>query len=278
MMHAISGRIRRSVAATLMIFGSTHQRLHFNVPYNRCSLNRDLHRSSSNPGRAHLNRGPSFCHAPGHPKVHLVAVQRAGEADCSQHLGGFAIHLFLDGRIDSGQRTGRKGCPGSTAGTVGPSPVANRDKISPAAAGLDEVTREKSLECVTADPLAVAIICGADIGMRWATHRCAPPPLRRRFAGSSVIEADRWTDPPGAGATTPICPRTPRNAPVPPVIAKLLPPVTVKGDPGGASPPGNPSATMVPIGVPSLFRISKVTRATAFRTVSESAWPGLGCV
>src|SRR5258708_15374758 len=140
-------------------------------------------------------------------------------------MGELTVAAGLDG----------KGCPGSTAGTVGPSPVANRDKTSPAAAGLDEVTREKSLEWVTAGPLAVVKICGTDIGIKWATHRCVPPPLRRRFAGSSVMEADRWTATPGGGATTPNCPRAPRNAPVPPVITEILPPVKVIGDPSGAS-------------------------------------------
>ena len=76
-------------------------------------------------------------------------------------MGELTVAAGLDG----------KGCPGSTAGTVGPSPVANRDKTSPAAVGLDEVTREKSLEWVTAGPLAVVTICGADMGIRWAIQR-----------------------------------------------------------------------------------------------------------
>src|SRR5438552_986046 len=71
-------------------------------------------------------------------------------------MGELTVAAGLDG----------KGCPGSTAGTVGPSPVANRDKTSPAAAGLDEVTGEKSLEWVTPGPVPVVMICGADIGIR----------------------------------------------------------------------------------------------------------------
>src|SRR5579864_6268291 len=47
------------------------------------------------------------------------------------------------------------GWPGSRLGRVGPRPVANRDKTSPAAAGLEALTSEKSLECVTAGPLGV---------------------------------------------------------------------------------------------------------------------------
>src|SRR5260370_10177762 len=128
-------------------------------------------------------------------------------------MGELTVAAGLDG----------KGCPGSTEGTVGPSPVTNRDKTSPAAAGLDAVTREKSLEWVTAGPLAVVMICGADIGIKWATHRCVPPPFWRRLAGSSVMEAARWTATPGGFAPTPLCPRTPTNPPGPPATTTLCP-------------------------------------------------------
>jgi hypothetical protein len=46
------------------------------------------------------------------------------------------------------------------------------------------------------------------------------------------------------------------------------------GDPGGGVPLPNPLATIVPIGVPSLLRISKVIAANVFRTVSPTANPG----
>src|SRR5207248_2817700 len=82
------------------------------------------------------------------------------------------------------------GWPGSTPGTVGPRPVASTINTSPGLAGFAAVTGEKS-EWNTAGPLAVVIICGNDIGIKCATHCWAPPPLRRRFAGSSVIEAPR---------------------------------------------------------------------------------------
>jgi hypothetical protein len=97
------------------------------------------------------------------------------------------------------------------AGFTGPRPRAKIDRISPAVAG-----------------------------------RCVPPPLRRRFAGSSVMEAPRWAATPDGFAAIPIWPRTPRNAPVPPVITKLLPAVAVKGARGGAEPPANPFVTIVP--------------------------------
>ena len=129
-----------------------------------------------------------------------------------------------------------------------------------------------------AGPAGSIAISGLSIGIKWTTYRCIPPPLRRRFAGSSVMEAPRWLATPGGFAAISICPRAPRKAPVPPVIAKLLPPVAVKGAPGGAEPPANPVVTMVPIGVPSLFKISKVNTASPTRTVSAIAWPGVGAV
>ncbi len=126
-------------------------------------------------------------------------------------MGELTVAAGLDG----------KGCPGSTAGTVGPIPIANRDKTSPGAAGVDEVTGEKSLEWVTAGPLAAINICGADIEIRWITHRYVPPPCWRRLAGSSVNEAPRCVDTPGEGSSAPTCPRAPRNAPVLPETTKL---------------------------------------------------------
>ncbi len=71
----------------------------------------------------------------------------------------------------------------------------------------------------------------------------------------------------------PFCPRTPRNAPVPPIIAKL-PCATETGALGGGGLGATPVGTMVPIALPSLFRISNVSRATPFRAVSAIAWGG----
>src|SRR6266702_2357225 len=75
------------------------------------------------------------------------------------------------------------GWPGSTPGTVGPRPVASTINTSPALAGFAAVTGEKS-EWNTAGPLVIVTICGTDIGIKWATYRCVPPPLLRRSAGS----------------------------------------------------------------------------------------------
>ena len=94
--------------------------------------------------------------------------------------------------------------------------------------------------------------CGTTVGITSRMNRPFPPPLMRRLAGSSVIEAARGLLP----APEPAWPRAPRNAPVPPMIAQLLP-CNTDGAPGGALPPASPVAAMLPIGVPSLFRISK---------------------
>jgi hypothetical protein len=53
------------------------------------------------------------------------------------------------------------GWPGSTPGFTGPRPLAKRDRVSPAAAGLDVLTTEKSLEWVMAGPAGPIIIPGA---------------------------------------------------------------------------------------------------------------------
>lgn len=64
----------------------------------------------------------------------------------------------------SGELTGCSGLagnalPGSTPGLVGPRSLANRDRVSPLAAGLAALTNEKSLECVTAGaPPAVTTV------------------------------------------------------------------------------------------------------------------------
>src|SRR5579871_5172076 len=54
--------------------------------------------------------------------------------------------------------------PGLSAGRVGPKPVANSVRISPAAAGLEAVTSEKSAEWVTAGPPGVTATPGTDCG------------------------------------------------------------------------------------------------------------------
>ena len=151
----------------------------------------------------------------------------------------FPFTVTWTGALTAAKGLDGKGWPGSTLAVTGPRPVAKSDKISPCVAGLATVTREKSLEWVMAGPDGSIVTSGRAIGITWAIHRTVPPPLRWRFAGSSVMEAFRCVTTPGAAAATDICPRAPRNAPVPPVITKL-PPAAAVGDPGGASPAGNP--------------------------------------
>src|ERR1041384_2991226 len=77
----------------------------------------------------------------------------------------------------------------------------------------------------------------------------------------------------------PLCPRTPKNAPVPPVIAEFLLPA---GGPGGVGDPlCSPMVIIVPTGViPSLCRISYVSSRIEGQVVSEIAFdpftPGTG--
>src|SRR5499427_9575669 len=72
------------------------------------------------------------------------------------------------------------------------------------------------------------------------------------------------------------CPRAPRSAPVPPTIAQL--PVSPEGCPGGAEPPLIPRVMIVPIGVPSACKISKMFSRIAVRLTSAMARPGGGFV
>src|SRR5947207_181836 len=67
-----------------------------------------------------------------------------------------------------------KGFPGSTDGRVGPKPVTNTDRISPAAAGFDALTSVKSLEWTIAGAPLATIICGTAIGISCARKRTLP--------------------------------------------------------------------------------------------------------
>src|SRR6266571_2423336 len=113
---------------------------------------------------------------------------------------GLPFTVTSNGELTWNSESVGNGWPGSTPGTVGPRPVASTINTSPALTGFAAVTGEKS-EWNTAGPLAVVTICGADIGIKCAIHRCVPPPLTRRFAGSSVIEVLRCAGTPDGGAT-----------------------------------------------------------------------------
>src|SRR5437899_702748 len=115
---------------------------------------------------------------------------------------GLPFTVTSTGELTWSSESFGNGWPGSTPGTVGPRLVASTINTSPALAGFAAVTGEKS-EWNTAGPLAVVTICGTDIGIKWTTHRCDPPPFLRRFAGSSVIEVARCAATPGGGASEP---------------------------------------------------------------------------
>src|SRR5258708_5712434 len=55
----------------------------------------------------------------------------------------FPFTVTSRGEFTTARGSEGNGWPGSRPGRVGPRPVANRDKISPAAAGLEVVTSEK---------------------------------------------------------------------------------------------------------------------------------------
>src|SRR5205807_6903266 len=101
-------------------------------------------------------------------------------------------------------------------------------------AGRAAVTGVKSAAWTTAGPLLVVTISGLDNGIKYRIRGSAPPPCRRRLAGSSTADLR------GSRAMLALpkapWPRTPRNAPVPPVTIQV-PPVDPDGAPGGAPPP-----------------------------------------
>src|SRR5215831_14371671 len=103
-----------------------------------------------------------------------------------------------------------------------------------------------------------------------------PPPFLRLFAGSSVMDAVRSEVAPGKRTLlAPPWPRAPKNAPVPPTMARLRPPT---GGPGGVGDPlFSPMVIIVPTEVPSLCRISNVSSRLEFQVVSAiTKIPGVG--
>src|SRR5271154_5561839 len=180
------------------------------------------------------------------------------------------------GEVTSAKGFDGNGWPGFSVALVGPRPVAKIDKISPAAAGFAALTSEKSLECVMAGPFAVIATSGRNAGITYSVNTTCPPPFARRLAGSSVTDARRMgtAAEPSPCIALPVWPWAPRNAPVPPTIAKLCDPA---GGPGGDGPPAfSPSVMTVPTGVaPSLWRISYVSNRIEFRETSATGWEAM---
>src|SRR4029077_4402488 len=90
---------------------------------------------------------------------------------------GFPLTVTSTGEFTIARGLDGNGCPGSTPGFSGPRPRAKIDRISPAVAGFEAVTREKSPEWVMAGPAGSIAISGLSIGIKWTTYRCVPPPL-----------------------------------------------------------------------------------------------------
>src|SRR5215510_7267503 len=64
----------------------------------------------------------------------------------------FPFTVTSTGELTTARGLDGKGWPGMTPERVGPRPVANKAKTSPAVAGLDALTCMKALDCVTAGP------------------------------------------------------------------------------------------------------------------------------
>ena len=124
-------------------------------------------------------------------------------------------------------------------------------------------------------PAPLLRIVGGTSGIRVSRKLRVPPPRTLRIEGSSVTEAAR---PVAVICDKPACPRIPRNAPVPPVIAIVLAAVgdSPDGEPGGGGPKPIRVAMIVPTGVPSTCWISHTQSVKKLRVVSEIACSGCG--
>src|SRR5439155_12874012 len=100
---------------------------------------------------------------------------------------------------------------GSSAGLVGPRPVARTIRTSPARAGLEVVTCEKSSWKI-AGPFVVIWTLGRNLGYSVKRIRDLLPPLIRRIDGSSDMDAA--LDPVDCSARC--SPMAPKKAPLPP--------------------------------------------------------------
>src|SRR6202140_264930 len=79
----------------------------------------------------------------------------------------FPFTVTSTGELTIARGLDGNGWPGSTPGVTGPRPCAKSDRTPPAVAGLAAVTREKSLEWVTAGPAGSNAISGLSIGIKW---------------------------------------------------------------------------------------------------------------
>src|SRR5689334_15660655 len=64
----------------------------------------------------------------------------------------FPLTVTSTGELTDARRLEGNGWPGSTPGRTGPRPLIKSDRISPAVAGFEALTREKSLEWAIAGP------------------------------------------------------------------------------------------------------------------------------
>src|SRR5215469_12118790 len=83
-----------------------------------------------------------------------------GKPTAPSTSAAFPLTVTSTGELTIATGLDGNGWPGSPPDVTGPRPVAKSDRISPAPAGLDAVTREKSPECVMAGPAANIAISG----------------------------------------------------------------------------------------------------------------------
>src|SRR5271170_2143397 len=79
----------------------------------------------------------------------------AGYPTAASTSADFPFTVTSMGELTTARGLDGNGWPGIRLARVGPRPVANRDRISPAAAGLEALTSEKSLVWTMAGPPAV---------------------------------------------------------------------------------------------------------------------------
>src|ERR1017187_3620873 len=87
-----------------------------------------------------------------------------GKPTAARTPAAFPLTVTSTGELTIARGFDGNGWPGSTPGFTGPRPLANSDRISPAVAGLDAVTREKSLEWVIAGPAGTTQFQGSPVG------------------------------------------------------------------------------------------------------------------
>src|SRR5262245_950770 len=133
------------------------------------------------PALSRITVGP-FVASEGKRKLTWYPSTSPGRPTAPSTSAGFPFTATSMGEFTTAGGSDGNGWPGSIPGRVGPSPVANSDRISPAAAGRDALTGEKSLECVIAGTPELVAISGRDDGITYMVNMTWSPRFTRRLA------------------------------------------------------------------------------------------------